>query len=314
MNRIRVTVAVFFGVLMVALPAFSQKDSRPGQGRAIVTMLSTHSGEDVANVSPQNIKVKVGGRESSVTGWKPVKGPVELVLLIDNSARTSLGQEFNDITDFVKEMPANTQMTIAYMENGRAALTGPFSPDASQVLKGLRVPSGPPGSNASPYFCLSDLAKNWPSNDRSARREVVMVTDGVDNYERQYDPDDPYVQSAINDSIRAGLVVYSIYWRDMGRINSTAYESNAGQNLLLQVDQATGGTNYWEGIGNPVSFAPYFNDLRRRLNHQYELTVDAPFDGKPKVESMKVELQVKTAKVEAPQMVFIGPVRVSSGE
>jgi hypothetical protein len=290
----------------MTLPAFSQKDFQKGQGQAIVTVLPSHPGEDVATISQQDISVKVNGKVTAVTGWTPVKGPVELVLLIDGSARTSLGQEFNDISTFVKEMPANTKMTIAYMENGRAAITGPLTLDASQVLNGLRVPSGVPGSNASPYFCLSDLAKHWPSDDTSARRAVVMVTDGVDNYERQYDPDDPYVQTAITDSVRAGLVVYSIYWRDMGRLNSTAYETSAGQNLLSQVAQATGGTSYWEGIGNPVSFAPYFKDLRRRLNHQFALSFEAPYDGKPKVENVKLEIKTKSVKVDAPQMVFVG--------
>ena len=53
-----------------------------------------------------------------------------------------------------------------------------------------------------------------------------MVTDGVDNYERRYDPDDPYVQAAINDAVRARLVVYSIYWMNQGRADQTAYANN----------------------------------------------------------------------------------------
>jgi len=94
-----------------------------------------------------------------------------------------------------------------------------------------------------------------------------MITDGVDNYERRLDLDDPYVNAAINDSVRAGIVVYSMYWQDAGRLNGSLYQNNAGQTLLQMVTQATGGYSYWQGIGNPVSFGPYFDDLRRRLNH-----------------------------------------------
>ena len=132
-----------------------------------------------------------------------------------------------------------------------------------------------------------------------------MITDGVDNYDRRYDPEDPYVDSAINDSVRAGLIVYSIYWKDMGRANNSWYENNAGQNLLLTVTQATGGNSYWEGVGNPVSLEPYLQDLRRRLNHQYELSFSAPSNGKPSVETLKVDLKVPSAKVAAPQRVFV---------
>ncbi len=69
-----------------------------------------------------------------------------------------------------------------------------------------------------------------------------MVTDSVDNYDRQYDPEDPYVDSAINDSVRAGLIVYSIYWKDMGRANNTWYQTNVlDKTCCLTVRQATGG-------------------------------------------------------------------------
>jgi hypothetical protein len=297
------------GVVLAASPIFAQKYDQQGQGRAVVTILPSNKQADaVGQVTAQSMKLKVNGKESAVTSFTQLQdanSPVELVLLLDGGARTSLGTQFSDIQNFVKEMPPNSKVAIAYMENGRAVFASQLSANAGEVLNGLHLSTGVPGSNASPYFCLSDLAKSWPSHDRTARREVLMVTDGVDNYDRQYDPEDPYVDSAINDSIRAGLIVYSIYWKDMGRANNTWYQTNAGQNLLQTVTQATGGYSYWEGIGNPVSLQPFFQDLRRRLNHQYELNFTAPSNGKPDVETMKVELKVPSAKVDSPQRVLV---------
>jgi len=283
----------------------------------VVTILPSHPQDTVGQLPTQGPKLKVNGKESTVMNFTPLQeanSPVELVLLIDGGARTSLGSEFSEIETFVKEMPPNTRMAIAYMESGRAVLSSQLSSNAADVLKGLHLSAGFPGSNASPYFCLSDLAKSWPSHDRTARREVLMITDGVDNYERRYDPEDPYVDAAINDSVRAGMIVYSIYWKDMGRFNSGWYETNAGQNLLLIVTQATGGYSYWEGIGNPVTLQPYFQDLRRRLSNQYELNFTAPSNGKPEVESMKVDLKVPSAKVDAPQRVLVTSVASARGE
>lgn len=305
-------IALTAGTLMAASPAFAQKNAQQGQGRAIVTVLPSAKNASAGQISAQNLKVKVNGKESTVTSFNQLQesnSPVELVLLLDAGARSSLGTQFNDIQTFVKEMPPNTKMAIAYMQQGRAAFSSQLSSNAADVLKGLHLSSGIPGENASPYFCLSDLAKNWPSHDRTARREVVMITDGVDNYERRFDPDDPYVQTAINDSVRAGLVVYSIYWKNTGRINNTNYETNAGQNLLLLVTQATGGNSYWQGLGNPVSMQPFFQDLRRRLNNQYEVSFTAPSNGKPEIKSLKLDLHVPSAKVAAPQQVLVtGPV------
>ena len=317
MKKFGLMMAMTAGILISAGTSLAQKDDQQGQGHAVITVLPAHAGEELANVNAQDVRLKVNGKESTVTNWTPQRGPnsrLELILLIDGSARTSLGQQFSDIQSFVKEMPANAKFTIGYMDNGRAALAGPLSSDAGQVLRGLHLSAGSPGSNASPYFCLSDLAKNWPSKDPTARREVVMITDGVDNYDRRFDPDDPYVQSAISDSIRAGLVVYSIYWQDQGRLDSSAYASNAGQSLLLEVTQATGGNGYWEGLGNPVSMQPFFNDLRRRLRNQYTVSFTSPLKGKPEVASMKLELHVPSAKVEAPQRVFVSRATNVTGE
>jgi hypothetical protein len=210
-----------------------------------------------------------------------------------------------EIESFVNEMPKNTKIAIAYMDNGRAVFTGPLSSDPEQVLNGLHLPGGAPGQNGSPYFCLSDLAKHWPAQDRTARREVVMITDGVDYYNLRYDPEDPYVQAAIEDSVRSGLVVYSIYWTNQGRIDRSGYENAAGQNLLLEVTQATGGNSYWEGTGNPVTFEPYFRDLRQRFVNQYRLSFSAGLKGKPEMQTMNLKVGGLSAKIYAPQQVFV---------
>jgi hypothetical protein len=312
MKKLGIAIALTAGTFLAASPAFAQKNAQQGQGRAIVTVLPSAKNGNAGQISAQSLKIKVNGKEQAVTSFNQLQesnSPVELVLLLDAGARASLGTQFGDIQTFVKEMPANTKMAIAYMQQGRAVFSSQLSSNAPDVLKGLHLSTGIPGANASPYFCLSDLAKNWPSHDRTARREVLMVTDGVDNYERRFDPDDPYVQTAIKDSVRAGLVVHTIYWKNTGFANNTRYATDAGQNLLLLVTQATGGNSYWEGLGNPVSFQPFFQDLRRRLNNQYEVIFTAPSKGKPEVESLKVDLHVPSAKVAAPQQVLItGPV------
>jgi hypothetical protein len=308
-ENLRIAAFVAAGVLLAAAPALAQSAERPGQGQAVVTVMPEHGDGTPASVSQQQLTLKVDGKQVAITGWQPLQGAndgVELVFLIDQGARASLDNQLDDVANFIKSLPPNTRATIGYMENGRAALTGPLSTDRAQILRGLHVPAGSPGIDASPYFCLSDLAKHWPSQDQQARREVVMISDGVDNYDRRYDPDDPYLQSAITDSVRAHMIVYSIYWRNMGRLDRSLYETNAGQNLLLEVTQATGGKSYWEGIGNPVSIDPYLGDIRRRLNNQYELSFAYPIGHKPEVESMKLKVNGVQAKVDAPQQVFVG--------
>ena len=303
--------------LLAAMPAFTSAEDQPGQGQAVVTVLPQDNAPATAPLQ-QQVSIKVNGKTSNVTGWQPLRGansPVELVVLIDGAARSSLGSQLGDVQHFVQSLPANTSATIAYMENGRAVLTGPLSTDRAEVLHGLHIPAGgEPGVSASPYFCLSDLAKHWPSNNRQARREVVMVTDGVDYYNLRYDPDDPYLQAAINDSVRARLIVYSIYWRNTGRLDRSMYATDSGQNLLTQLTQATGGNSYWQGFGDPVSLQPYLEDIERRLDNQYEVSFMAPFKDKPQVESFKLKLSAPGTKVDAPQQVLVLGSESAGGE
>lgn len=296
--------------LLLAAPGAMAQNEGQGQGQSLITVLPKSSSTPNANVSESSVQVEVDGRPAQVTRWRNYRGdqtPVELVLMIDNGARDSLGRELQEISHFIQHLPPNVKVSVAYMEYGRAALAGPLTADHAKAAKEVHLPAGVAGMNASPYFCLSDLAKHWPSSDRSARREVIMISDGVDYYEPHYDPNDPYVQNSMQDATRADLVVYAIYWRDTGRIDRTGYETNAGQNLLSQVAEATGGNLYWEGYMNPVSLAPYFDDFTRRLENQYELGFTAPLRGKPEVETLKVKVSSPDLKVTAPHQAYLVP-------
>ncbi len=306
----------FFACIAVALllaapAAHAQNGDFSGQGNAVVTIVPSHSSEQQLNVSQQDIRqIKVDGKDAQVTGWAPLaNNPVEIIFLIDSSARSSLGTQLDEISKFVREMPPNTKMSIAYMENGAAVFSQPLSSNPAQVLQALRIPAGPFNASASPYFCLSDLAKHWPSNNRSARRIVVMISDGIDYYDLRYDPEDPYVHAAIDDSVRNGLIVYFLFWADTGRVSRMGFEQTAGQNLMLEITGATGGYSYWEGLGNPVSFQPYLQDLRRRLNNQFGLHFDANLSGKggAQIQRFDLKMTVPNAKVNAPQKVLVQP-------
>jgi len=316
MQSLRFAAIVAAGTMAFGASTFAATTEQ-GQGQAVITVMPKGNQAAGINIGAQNVELKVDGKQANVTDLAPAKGPnspLELIILMDSSARTSLGTQLADIESFVKEMPNNTKIAIGYMENGRAAMTGPLSSDANQVLGGLHLPAGSPGTSSSPYFCLSDLAKNWPSHNRTARREVVMITDGVDYYNLRLDLNDPYVQTAIEDSIRSGLVVYTFYWKNQGHIDRSEYESNAGQSLLSEVTQATGGNSYWEGTGNPVSFDPFFKDLRQRFLNQYRLGFSAPLKGKPQIERLSLKIQGAEAKVYAPQQVLVNPAGASAGE
>ena len=308
MSRLRMVLCVAAGTLLLAAQAFPQNESQQGQGRVVVTVLPKHAGDAPVTISQQDLKLAVSGRTSNVTGWEALRGPedsLELVVLIDNSAGTSLGKQLDDIQHFIEGLPPNAKSVIAYMEYGRAALAGRLSADHAEVLRGLHVPGGVSGSSGGTYICLSELAKHWPSRDAKARREVVIVSDGINVLSTGFDPSDPYVQAAISDAVRAGLVVYSIFWGNRVATDRPSIATTAGQNLLNQVSEATGGNSYRMGNGNPVSFQPYFKDLTRRLQNQYRLSFAAGLKNEPEIASVKLKIKVPGTEIDSPTQVFV---------
>lgn len=294
---------------LAATLVFSQSEFNQGQGRAVVTVLPPQQGIASPAISKNQLALKVDGKTANVAKWERLNGsnaPVQLVILIDDGARGALGNQLDDIAQFINSLPAGAEAAAGYMENGRAALAGGLSKDHAAVARQLHVPTGPPGISGSPYFCLSDLAHHWPSNNLQARRVVVMITDGVDNYEVRYNPDDPYLQTAIHDTVRSRISVYSIYWRSSGSFNRSWYAANDGQNLLAQLTQAAGGFSYWQGFGNPVSLQPYFKDLDRRLRNQFGLSFTVPLHNGPGVETLSLRANGSNAKLVVPGRVYVG--------
>jgi hypothetical protein len=198
-----------------------------------------------------------GRDRDQVTDWIPAQGEraaLEFFILIDDGASVSLGSQLEDIRQFINAQPATTKVGIAYMQNGTAKIVQDLTSDHPQAAKALRLPFGNPGVNSSPYFALQDLIKRWPEG--AARRQVLMVTDGTDHFWGS-SGQSPYVESAIADAQRAGIMVYAIYSPGAGHDAHSYWRTYWGQIYLSQVTDETGGESYYIGFsGAPVSFAP----------------------------------------------------------
>lgn len=299
-------VVCFF--MLGSLPPLSAQET--STGRAIVTV-NSKSAEDVTTVPRRTISVYENRKLQDVAGWVPLRGErsgLQLVVLLDDSSRGNLGLQLNDLRSFITGLPPTTQVAIGYMRNGAPNLAQNFTSDHAQAVKSLRLPSGTAGVNGSPYFCLSALVKQWPGGDSNVRREVIMVTDGVDRYSgARYDPENPYVQAATSDAQKAGVIVYSIYYRGAGSFDRNFVVTDGGQNYLTQVSAATGGKVYLEGFGNPVSFAPFLSDIQRKLQNQYELSFVST--AKPGLQEIRVKTSQPNTNLEYPSRVPVGGVQ-----
>jgi hypothetical protein len=165
------------------------------------------------------------------------------------------------------------------------------------------LPASIPGENGSPYFVLSDLAKHWPSKQPTNRRVVLMLTDGVDPYYGAADMDDLYVNAAIHDALKVGLMVYSIYFRGAGPYGQNNWVTNIAQSRLMEVSGETGGYAYSMGFTDPVTISPFLTDFRDRLENQYRVTIEAW--NEKGVQPVNLRMELRDLKIEGPTLIYV---------
>jgi len=272
----------------------------------LVTVEAVH-GSNVPVVGREDVMVYEGRDRDKVTDWVPAQGDqaaLELVVMLDDGSTISLGSQLEDLRQFIAAQPASTKIGVAYMQNGIAKMEQNLTSDHALAAKALRLPMGIRGINGSPYFSLSDLIKRWPAS--TARREILMVSDGVDRYYGIGDLLDPYLAAAIEDAQRAGVVVFVIYTPGVGHYGHSYWRTYWGQLYLAQVADETGGESYYIGFnGPPVTFVPYLDDLERRLTRQYFLTFTAKPQKKSGLQRVKLMTEVPNAELVSADSVYV---------
>jgi hypothetical protein len=244
-------------------------------GQHLVVTAEGHHGAAPPEIGKDEVSVEVNRKPAAVQDWVPLRGDrasLELFIVIDDGDDPELANQFGSLRTFLNGQPGNARTGLAYLRNGGATVVAPLTADHAQVAKALRLPLGQPGIAASPYMGISDLIKKWPA--ANARREVLLISSGIDTWSPA-DPQNIYLQKAIADAQRGGILVHSIYYGEAGHRGHSYWQVNWGQNYLSELGDETGGEAYWQGFNSPVSVDPFLKDLALRLQNQYLLTVAA---------------------------------------
>lgn len=301
----------FFFMAVFSIPRIvsaQQRDATSGTPVQMVVSAEPKHGNQVSTITQQDVLVYQGHDRRPVTGWIPAMGDhagLELAILVDDSAGFSFGSQMQDIRTFITEQLPTTLIAVGYMQNGTVALAQNFTQDHAAAAKSLRLTQGFVGAEASPYFSLQDFIKRWPSNPAIPRREVLMITSGIDSFYGGGYPD-PYVDAAIKDAQCAGIVVFSIYTPSAGHFGHTYWRIYWGQNYLAQLSEETGGESYYFLGGQaPVAFQPYLNQMNGRVAHQFVLTFLAKPENKAGTEPVKVSTEIRDIDLMAQDKVCV---------
>jgi hypothetical protein len=309
MNQYRVLLSVVLGAAcslgVLGVPA--QTTATSGVPVHTVVTIESRHGSIPPTINREDVLVHEGKERDTVTEWVPAQGEnaaLEFFVLLDDGSNATVGSQLEEIRQFILGQPPSAKVALAYMQNGSAQIVQNLTTDHEAVAKALRLPLGSPGVNGSPYFSLSDLVKRWPAG--APRREVLMVSDGIDRYYGGGDDQDPYLDAAIDDAQRAGIIISAIYTPGAGHFGHSFYRTYWGQLYMAKVAEKTGGESYYVGMtGPPVAFAPYLNDQAGRLTHQYLLTFLAKPPKKAGLQSIKITSEQPSVDMVAPDRIFV---------
>lgn len=291
------------------------------------------------------VKVTLNKKDVKITQLVPARGDaatLQLFILIDDTLDTSIGNHLQELKDFIKAQPGSTQVGVGYMSNATFQLAQNFTGDHNAAINAIRLPRGNLSTMDSPYLSLISLVKSWPK--QNVRREVLMVTDGIDRLRgerpvvpagvaargmtppRQGAAGNPWdvpnygpgvyhsmpqisvdANSASEISQRYNVIVYSIYGVGVGRAGRSAWDLQLAQSGLTKIADETGGEFFSLGLTQLVSFKPYLDRLANYLQNQYFLEFVGTPKGKGGLQRVKIDTEIKNSELLAPDNVWVGP-------
>lgn len=309
-----------------AQPVTAQEKSAPSttEVHVVITDIGVQADNEVPRLKQDEVKVKQGKTYLQVTQVIPAQGDnaaLQLMILIDDTLNTSaVGNNLTDLKEFIKAQPPTTVIGVAYMANATVNVVQNFTADHDLAVKAVRLPRGSFSTMDSPYLSLISLVKSWPQ--QKVRREVLMVTDGIDRLRgnqptaSQLGPNFgpvyhslPQISvdatSASEISQRYNVLVYSIYSPGIGRAGRSQMDLLTGLSGLSKIAEETGGECYSLGTTNAVSFKPYLDQFQKSLNNQYYLVFLAAPKKNAGLQRVRIETEVQKSEILAPDNVWV---------
>jgi len=325
------------GLLMVGPQvACAQEKSAPStvQVNMVITDQALNENEEVPVLRAENVQVSQGKNMLKVASIIAARGDnaaLQLFVLIDETCDTSIGNNLNDLRDFINAQPASTMVGVAYMSNATVQVAQNLTADHALAAKAVRLPRGTTSSMDSPYLSLVSLVKSWPQ--QKVRREVLMISDGIDRLRGERSPGSPTAQpltsargmrpvetprtmptisidadTASRASQQYGVIVHGVYSPGIGRLGRNAWEAQLGQSGVAKIADETGGEYFALDTQAPVTFKPYLDRIQTILNNQYFLVFEVNPGKKDALQRVRISTTLTNVDIAAADNVWVPTV------
>jgi hypothetical protein len=260
-------------------------------------------------------EIRIGGKPAQITAWTPLLNGtygLQLVVLIDSMEQIGVNEQFDDMKKLFAHLPANVEIAVGYLLQGKAKITQGFTTDRKLAGDALKEPQDTAlakNDNGNPFSCLRDLAAHWPNPDPKKLRAVLMFTDGIirnNAMPQGGDQLNPDVDAANQSLMRAGIMPFPFFYMDpippQGRSEGGQLE---GQTNFDQLTTGTQGQSLYDGQFAPATFDPLLERFYGVLKSMAVATVATKGSG---LKTVDVKSSREDIGVIGPDSVTLGNV------
>ena len=201
--------------------------------------------------------------------------PLALAILIQDDLSSSFNLQIRDLKTFIKTLPRGSRVMVGYIRSGNLQIRQKFTDDLDRAAESLRiVASSSSVAPLNPYDSVIDALNRFDALP-AGRRAILLVSDGLDasqGLSNSTPSQSIDLDRAILRAQRRSVAVFSFYSPASLTEGGDSRLVLNGQGSLARMSDETGGRAFFQGSIAPVSFEPFFRDLRLLLNRQFLLS------------------------------------------
>lgn len=283
-NFLKMVLALAIISALAPSAAFAQSESDRQKQKvrtvlipiSIFTKQELREGQMSEYVQADRLIVRENRDEQTILSIRSVTdAPLSLAVLIQEDLVSNFNLQIRDLAQFIRNLPRGSRVMVAYLRGGSLQVRQKFTDDLELASQAFRiVSSASTAGPRNPYDSLIDALDRFDALP-AGRRAVLLVSDGLDVSQgvASSTPGQSLdLDRAILRAQRRSVSVFSFYTPTRLTENGSSSLVMNGQGSLLKLSDETGGRAFFQGTVAPVSFLPFFKDLRILLNRQFLLS------------------------------------------
>lgn len=275
-------VSAFFASVPHTAPAQPERPAQKQKVRTVSIPISIFTKQELRDdqaaefVQAEKLTVREDREEQTILSIRSVSdAPLALAVLVQEDLASSFNLQLRDLSEFIKGLPRGSRVMVAYLRSGNLQIRQKFTDDLDLASRAFRIVSSTSSTAPrNPYDSLVDALDRFDALP-AGRRAVLLVSDGLDVSQgiagstpgQSIDLD-----RAILRAQRRSVAVFSFYSPASLTEGGNSTLVLNGQGSLNRLSDETGGRAFFQGSIAPISFLPFFKDLRLLLNRQFLLT------------------------------------------